>query len=165
MFDGKSENFEFFEDLFRNNIKMYPHTTEVQKITYFHSLLRGNALQACFYLEDVKKDNLEEVSTAFERHFGDFQLSAKARCVWDSLHFDPTQQKLHEFLDVSQKTAKEAFGKGAQKFIDKAIYAKMPDHVKILSRVYLEDKPYKDISKEKCASMAWVLLTKPLSFR
>ena len=45
-----------------------------------------------------------------------------------------------------QKTAKEAFGSEAQKFIDKAIYAKMPDHVKkILNRAYLEDKPYNDI--------------------
>ena len=32
VFDGKSENFEFSEDLFRNNIKMFPHLTEIQKI-------------------------------------------------------------------------------------------------------------------------------------
>ena len=71
---------------------------------------------------------------------------AKARCEWDALKFDPSTQKLHEFLDVLQKTAKEAFGSEAQQFIDKAIYAKMPDHVKkILNRAYLEDKPYNDI--------------------
>ena len=146
VFDGKSEKFELFEDLFRNNIKMYPHLTEIQKINYFHSLLRGNALQAYCNLDDTKKDNLEEVITAFKRRFGDFQSSAKARCEWDALHFDPTKQKLHEFLDALQKTAKEAFGSEAQKFIDKAIYAKMPDHVKkILNRAYLEDKPYNDI--------------------
>ena len=39
--------------------------------------------------------------------------------------FDPTEQKLHETLDVLQKAAKEAFEPEAQKFIDKAIYAKM----------------------------------------
>ena len=71
---------------------------------------------------------------------------AKARCEWDALKFDPSTQKLHECLDVLQKTAKEAFGSEAQQFIDKAIYAKMPDHVKkILNRAYLEDKPYNDI--------------------
>ena len=146
VFDGKSEKFELFEDLFRNNIKMYPHLTEIQKINYFHSLLRINALQAYCNLDDTKKDNLEEVITAFKRRFGDFQSSAKARCEWDALHFDATKQKLHEFLDALQKTAKEAFGSEAQKFIDKAIYAKMPDHVKkILNRAYLEDKPYNDI--------------------
>ena len=146
VFDGKSEKFELFEDLLRNNIKMYPHLTEIQKINYFHSLLRGNALQAYCNLDDTKKDNLEEVITAFKRHFGDFQSSAKTRCEWDALYFDPTKQKLHEFLDALQKTAKEAFGSEAQSFIDKAIYAKMPDHVKkILNRAYLEDKPYNDI--------------------
>ena len=30
-FDGKSEKFERFKDLFRNNIKMYPHLTGIQK--------------------------------------------------------------------------------------------------------------------------------------
>ena len=146
VFDGKSEKFEFLKDLFRNNIKMYPHLTEIQKINTFHSLLQGNALQAYCNLDDTKKDNLEEVITAFKRRFGDFQSSAKARCEWDALHFDPTKQKLHEFLNTLQKTAREAFGSEAQNFIDKAIYAKMPDHVKkIFNRAYLEDKPYNDI--------------------
>ena len=44
-FDGESEKFELFEDLFRNNIKMHPHLTEFQKINYFHSLLRGDAFK------------------------------------------------------------------------------------------------------------------------
>ena len=55
VFDGKSEMFELFEDLFRNNIKMYPHLTEIQKVNYFHSLLQGNALQAYCNLDDTKK--------------------------------------------------------------------------------------------------------------
>ena len=125
---------------------MYPHLTEPQKINYFHSLLRGDALQAFCNIEDSKKDSLDGIMTIFKRRFGDYLSMAKARCEWDSLKFDPATQKLHEFLDVLQKTAKEAFGSEAQQFIDKAIYAKMPDHVKkILKRAYLEDKPYNDI--------------------
>ena len=125
---------------------MYPHLTEIQKTNYFHLLLRGNALQAYCNLDDTKKNNLEEVITAFKRRLGDFQSSAKARCEWGPLHFDPTKQKLQEFLGTLRKTAKEAFGSEAQKFIDKTIYAKTPDHVKkILNRAYLEDKPYNDI--------------------
>ena len=53
-FDGKSEKFDLFEDLFRNNIKMYQHLTELQKINYFHSLLHENALQAFCNIEDTK---------------------------------------------------------------------------------------------------------------
>ena len=83
---------------------------------------------------------------AFKRRFRYSQSSAKARCEWDALHFDPTKQKLHEFLDVLQKSAKEACGSAARKFLDKAIHAKIPDHVKkILNRAYLEDNPYNDI--------------------
>ena len=71
---------------------------------------------------------------------------AKTRCEWDALKFDPSTQKLHEFLDVLQKAANEAFGSEAQHFLDKEIYAKMPDHVKkVLYKAYLEDKPYNDI--------------------
>ena len=57
------------------------------------------------------------------------------------LKFDPSTQKLHK---RTSKKAKEAFGSEAQHFIDKAIYPKMPDHVKkILNRAkQLEDKPY-----------------------
>ena len=143
-FDGKSEKFELFEDLFRNNIKMYPHLTEIQKINY--SLLRGYALQAFCNIEDSTKDSLDEIMTIFKRQFGDYLSMAKARCEWYALKFDPSTQKLHEFLDTLQKTAKKAFGTEAQQFIDKAIYAKMPDHVKkMLNRAYLEDKPYNDI--------------------
>ena len=50
----------------------------------------------------------------------------KKRCEWDALIFNPTTKKRREFLDSLQKTAKKAFGAEAQKFINKAIYAKMP---------------------------------------
>ena len=53
VFEGKSEKFELFEDLFRNKNEMYPHLTEIRKINYFHSLLRGKALQAHCNLDDA----------------------------------------------------------------------------------------------------------------
>ena len=82
--------------------------------------------------------NLGKLMTAFKRRFVGFQSSAKARCEWDALHFEPAKFKFHEFLDILQTTAENAFGSDAQKVIDKAIYAKMPDHVKkILNRAYL----------------------------
>ena len=84
--------------------------------------------------------------TVFKRCFGDYLSMAKARCDWDALRFDLSTQKLHNFLVILQKSAKESFGSEAKQFIDNAIYAKMSDHVKkILNRAYLEDKPYNDI--------------------
>ena len=145
-FDGKNEKFELFEDLFRNNIRMHPHLTEIQRINYFHSLLRGEALQAFRNLDDAKKNSLEDIMTTCRRRFGDYLSAAKARCEWDTLKFGTATQKLHEFLDSLQKTAKEGFVAEAQQFFDKAIYAKLPDYVqKILNRAYLEDKWYNEI--------------------
>ena len=34
-FDGKSENFELFEDLFQTSLKIHNHLTEVDRINYF----------------------------------------------------------------------------------------------------------------------------------
>ena len=84
--------------------------------------------------------------TVFKRRFEDYLSMAKASCEWDALKFDLSTQKLYEFLDVLQKTVKEAFRAETQQFIDKTIYAKMPDHVKKkLNEAYLEDKPYNNI--------------------
>ena len=43
-FDGKSEKFELFEDLFQTSSKIHNQLTEEDKINYFHSLMRGDAL-------------------------------------------------------------------------------------------------------------------------
>ena len=45
-FDGKSEKFELFEDLFRMSLKIHNHPTEDDRMICFHSLMRGDALQA-----------------------------------------------------------------------------------------------------------------------
>ena len=45
-FDGKSEKFELFEDLFQTSLKIHNQLTEEDKINYFHSLMRGGALQS-----------------------------------------------------------------------------------------------------------------------
>ena len=44
-FDGKSEKFELFEDLVQTSLKIHNQLTEEDRINYFHSLMRGDALQ------------------------------------------------------------------------------------------------------------------------
>ena len=44
-FDGKTEKFELFEDLFQVSLKIDNELAEEDKIKYFHSLMRGDALQ------------------------------------------------------------------------------------------------------------------------
>ena len=43
-FDGKSGKFEMFEDLFQTSLKVQNQLTEEDKINYFHSLMRDDAL-------------------------------------------------------------------------------------------------------------------------
>ena len=44
-FDGKSEKFELFDDLFQTSLKIHNQLTEEDRIYYFRSLMRGDALQ------------------------------------------------------------------------------------------------------------------------
>ena len=44
-FDGKSEKFEFFEDLSQTSLKIHNQLTEDDRINYIYSLMSGDALQ------------------------------------------------------------------------------------------------------------------------
>ena len=68
-FDGKSENFELFEDLFHTMIKMQPEMTEQMKINHFHSLLRKNALQTFKNINSTNRQTLEDVLVIFRRKY------------------------------------------------------------------------------------------------
>ena len=53
----------------------------------------------------------------------------KAKHIFQRLGFNPTNQKLFDFLDDLQKLAKNAFGAAAQAIIELFIYAQMPPHL------------------------------------
>ena len=60
-FDGKSEKFERFEDLFHTMIKMQPDMTEAMIINHFQSLLGKNALQIFRYINTANRQTLEDI--------------------------------------------------------------------------------------------------------
>ena len=66
-FDGKSEKFELFEDLFQTSLKSHNQLTEEDKIYYFHSLMRGDALQTFKNITRPNRVNLGEILTVFCR--------------------------------------------------------------------------------------------------
>ena len=68
-FDGKSEKFELFEDLFQTSLKIHNQLTEEDKIYYFHSLMRGDALQTFKNIESPNRENLTEILTVFRRKY------------------------------------------------------------------------------------------------
>ena len=145
-FDGKSEKFELFEDVFQTSLKIQNQLTEENKINYFHSLMRGDALQTFKNINSPNRENLGEILTVFRRKYVKPQSMATAKHEFQRLVFNPANQKLIDFLDELQKMAKDAFRVASQPIIENFIYAKMPPHLKkSINQAHLENGTYEHI--------------------
>ena len=129
-FDGKSEKFELFEDLFHTMIKMQPDMTESMKINHFHSLLRKNALQTFRDINSANRQTLEDILAVFRRKYVKHESQATAKHNWHKLVFDPNTMKLSDFLEELNQGAEKAFGEHAQAVFDSLLYAKLPPKLK-----------------------------------
>ena len=144
--DGKSEKFELSEDLLQTSLKVHNQLTEEDKMNYFRSLIRGDALQTFKNITTPNRENLGEILTVFRRKYVKPQSMATAKHKFQGLVFNPANQKLNDFLDELQKLAKDAFGVAAQAIIEQFIYAKMPPHMKkSINQAHLENGPYEQI--------------------
>ena len=143
-FDGKSEKFELFEDLFQTSFKIHNQLTEEDKINYFHSLMRGDALQTFKNISSPNREDLTEILTVFRRKYVKPQSMATAKHKFQQLVFNPANQKLIHFLAELQKLAQDAVA--AQAIIDQFIYAETPPHLKkSINQAHLENGSYKQI--------------------
>ena len=125
-FEGKSEKFELLEDLSQTILENHKQLTEQDKIDYFNSLMRGEALQTFKNITSPNREKLGEILTVFRRNYVKLQSRVTAKHKFQKLVFNPANQKLIDFLDERQKKAKNAFGVAAQDIIKQFIYAKMP---------------------------------------
>ena len=145
-FDGKSEKFELFEDLFQTSLKIHNQLTEEDRINYFYSLMRGDALQTFKNINGPTRENLGEILAVFRRKYVKHQSMATAKHKFQKLVFNPANQKLVDFLDEFQKLVKDAFGIAAHAIIEQFIYAKMPPHLKkSINQAHLENGTYEQI--------------------
>ena len=78
-FDGKSEKFELFEDLFQPSLKIHNELTEGDRINYFHSLMTGDALQTFKNINAPTRENLREILAVFRRKYVKLQSMATAK--------------------------------------------------------------------------------------
>ena len=145
-FDGKSEKFELFEDLFKTSLKIHNQLTEEDRINYFHSLMKGDAIQTFKNINGPTQEKLGEILAVFRRKYVKPQSMATAKHKFQKLVFNPANQKLVDFLDELQRLAKDAFGIAAHAIIEQSIYAKMPPHLKkSINQVHLENGTYEQI--------------------
>ena len=114
-FDGKSEKFGMFEDLFQRSLKIHNQLTKEDKINYFHSLMRRDALQT---FTRPNRENLGEILTVFRRKYVKLQSMDTVKHKFQRTVFNPANQKLIDFLDELQKPAKDAFGVATQDIIE-----------------------------------------------
>ena len=145
-FDGKTEKFELFEDLFQTSLKIHNQLTEDDRINYFHSLMSRDALQTFKNINGPTRENLGEILAVFRRKYVKPQSMATAKHKFQKLVFNPANQKLVDFLDELQKLAKDAFEIAAHAIIEQFIYAKMPPHLKkSINQAHLENGTYGQI--------------------
>ena len=145
-FDGKSEKFELFEDLLQTSLKIHNQLAEEDRINYFHSLMRGDALQTFRNIIDPTRENLGEILAVFRRKYLKPQSMATAKHKFQKFVFNPANQKLVDFLDELQELATDAFGIAAHAIIEQFIYAKMPPHLKkLIIQAHLENGTYEQI--------------------
>ena len=92
-FDGKSEKNELFEDLFQTSLKIHNQLTEEDKINYFHSLMRGDALQTFKNISSPNREKLGEILTVFRRKYVKPQSMPTAKHKFQQVVFNPANQK------------------------------------------------------------------------
>ena len=145
-FDGKSENFELFEELVHTMIKMQPAMIEQMKINHFHSLLRKVASKTFRKINSINCQTLEDVLVIFLKKYVKPESQATAKHKWHRLTFDPNTIKLSDFLEELNQGAENAFGENAKSMIDSLLYVKLPPKLKrsvIIAR--LENATYEEI--------------------
>ena len=146
IFDGKSEKFHLFEDLFQTSLKIHNRLTEENRMYYFHSLMRGDALQTFKNISSTSREKLAEIVTVFRKEYVKPQSMVTAKHKFQRLVFNPANQKLFDFMDELQKLPKDAFGVAAQATIEQFIYAKMPSYLrKSKNQAHLKNGTYDQI--------------------
>ena len=97
--DGKNENMQLFEDLFRTILKMQPKMTEAMKINHLHAHLQKQALQTIRNTSASNKKTLDDVLIVFRRKYVKPESQATAKHKWPRLKFDPNTKSLSDFFE------------------------------------------------------------------
>ena len=145
-FNGNSEKCELLKDLFQRSLKIHIQLTEEDRINYFHSLMRGDALQTFKNINGPTREKLGEFLAVFRMKYVKPQSMATTKHNFQKLVFKPANQKLVDFLDELQKLANDEIGIAAHAIIGQFIYAKVPPHLKkSINQAHLENGTYEQI--------------------
>ena len=97
-FEGKSEKFGLFEYPFQTRLNIHNQLTENDKINYFHSLMRGDALQIFKNINGPTRGFLGEILAVLRKKYVKPQSLATAKDKFRKFAFNPANQMLVDFL-------------------------------------------------------------------
>ena len=126
-FRGQKNKFVEFEHLFLNHLSPLANKiTEENKLHFFQSLLRDEAIEYWQSIQITPLTTLKDVLDLFRKEFAKEDLKEVARYKWDQARYDPTTETFSDFLKNLKKTAKQAFGDEADKIIKMFLFGKLP---------------------------------------
>ena len=125
-FRGQKDKFVEFEHLLLNHLSPLANKiTEENKLHFFQSLLRDEAIEYWQSIQITPLTTLKDVLDLFRKEFAKEDLKVD-RYKWDQARYDPTTETFSDFLKNLKKTAKQAFGDEADKIIKMFLFGKLP---------------------------------------
>ena len=126
-FRVQKDKFVEFEHLLLNHLSPLANKiTEENKLHFFQSLLRDEAIEYCQSIQVTSVTTLKDVLDMFRKEFAKEDLKEVARYKWDQARYDPTTETFSDFLKSLKKTAKQAFGNEADKIIKMFLFGNLP---------------------------------------
>ena len=127
MFIGVREKYNEFEHLLLNHLRPHAHKlTEEQKLNYFQSLLRDDAIEFWQILTVTTETTLKDILAAFKKEYAKEELTEVSKFKFDQLRYDPTTESFSTFLANNKKVAEQAYGDKAQETVKTFLFAKLP---------------------------------------
>ena len=127
LFRGNREKYNELEHLLKNHLR--PHMnklTDEQKLNYFQSLLRDEAIEFWQTLKITTETTLQDVLQAFTKEYAKEDLKEVSKYKFDQMRYDPTKESFADFLTRYKKLAKQAYGDKANDIAETFLFAKLP---------------------------------------
>ena len=127
LFQGNREKYNEFEHLLRNHLRPHQHKlSEEQKLTYFQSLLRDDAIEFWQSLKMTNHITLAQVLRYFKKEYAKEDLKEVANDKFDQMHYNPSAETFNDFLNKFKNVAKQAFGDKSSDITETFLFTKLP---------------------------------------
>ena len=110
-FRGQKDKFVEFEHLLLNHLSPLANKiTEENKLHFFQSLLRDEAIEYWQSIQITPLTTLKDVLDLFRKEFAKEDLKEVARYKWDQARYDPTTETFSDFLKNLKRLRNKPLG-------------------------------------------------------